>query len=423
MQLFAGLIEAAVAEITGRQTDYFSRFAVDIPPFDELIEKCLQQPAYSRCSEIECLKAIKTGMTLLQKYGVSVRERAAPQDAISQVLIESLMDAHSAARGDISLSPRKAARCASDSGSEHCTVNDTKEGISYVLQGRPGRALLLVSSTGVPLAAWAHLLEDPAINRRCLVVQSRSGPILEGGTPHRSCLWDDAADIKSALRELEVGELDVLGWCDGARVALEVARSLPEQVGSLMLLAPTFRGTVDGKTYPTPFEDNLFALSAMLGKDSEYDSYLLRSASQPSPVNLDDLKDNPQKRANAVLRLPPLVHIKKILMPLSTVEHFHNYVYRMTRDNVYDARAAVAEIRCPILLVTGTHDAAVNTQAARDVLMQSGRDVVSVTVSGAGHHIHLLQYPYLSYALRRFLTGGRPDNLARLSVERLAGLQ
>jgi pimeloyl-ACP methyl ester carboxylesterase len=423
-EIFEELIEEAVAEITGRRSDYFSRYPVDIPALDYLVDECLKRQGFSRYSEIECLKAIKTGMTLLEKRGVPVRESSAPQDAISKLLIDSVLDAYSAARGDIPLSPiSKPVQSTSDSVSESYTVNYTRNGICHVLPRQSGRVLLLVSSTGVPLAAWAHLLEDRHLNRRCMVVQSRCGPLLEGGTPHRSCLWDDVSDIKSALRELEVGDIDLLGWCDGSRVAIELARSMPSQIGSLILLAPTFHGTVDGKQYPSPFEDSLFALSALLGQDSSYDRYLLKSVSQPLLVNLDELKDNTQKRANAVLRLPPHTHIENILMPLSTVEYFRNYVYRLTRDDGYDARAAVAEIACPILMVNGTHDTAVNTQAARDVLTQSGRDVLSVTVSGAGHHIHLLQYRYLSYALRCFLSGGSPANAARLCVERLAGVE
>jgi pimeloyl-ACP methyl ester carboxylesterase len=194
---------------------------------------------------------------------------------------------------------------------------------------------------------------------------------------------------------------------------------MPDRVSSLMLLAPTFHGAVDTKEYLSPFEDNLADVYRVLNKDPLLGRYLLDSLTRVPVGYLARLKHNPEKRANTILRLPPHAHTAKLFLPLSTVEYFRKYIDRVSSDEAYDLHKAIPEIRCPILLVTGTHDAAINTQAARDLLAHGGRDVLQVTVLGAGHHIHLLQYSYFRYVLNCFHSRIIPATTARLNVQRL----
>jgi len=70
-------------------------------------------------------------------------------------------------------------------------------------------------------------------------------------------------------------------------------------------------------------------------------------------------REDPQKRADSILRLPPYAHAKALFIPLSSIEYFRNYMERVLDEEVYEAAAVLREVRCPIPLVTGTHDAAV----------------------------------------------------------------
>jgi pimeloyl-ACP methyl ester carboxylesterase len=197
---------------------------------------------------------------------------------------------------------------------------------------------------------------------------------------------------------------------------------MSERVSSLTLVSPTFHGAVDPETYPSPFEDSLPAVYHLLDLDPARGHYMLRCLTQVTlATNLDSYREDSERRAGAVLRLPPREFAKDLFLPLSTVENFTNYMHRISADESYNLREAIGDIRCPILLLTGTHDAAINTKASRDILEEFGRDVIHATVLGAGHHIHLLQYSYFKYALECFLLHDSIERTARLKIDRLAG--
>jgi pimeloyl-ACP methyl ester carboxylesterase len=135
---------------------------------------------------------------------------------------------------------------------------------------------------------------------------------------------------------------------------------------------------------------------------------------------LEPLPDDPHKRADVVLHLPPHSLVDDIQRPFSTVDDLRTYMGRMLSDCSYDVRPVISALGCPILLLTGTHDAAINTAAAADVLSDYGQNVLHVRASGAGHHVQFLQYPHLRYLLDRFLSGSTPTDTARLQTTWLA---
>ena len=92
---------------------------------------------------------------------------------------------------------------------------------------------------------------------------------------------------------------------------------------------------------------------------------------------------------------------------------------RAASDGAYPIKQALAEVLCPVVMLTGTHDAVVNTRAARDILASHGKNVLQVVSLGAGHHVHLLQYSYFRYVLDCFLSRVEPKRTMRLHVERL----
>ena len=121
---------------------------------------------------------------------------------------------------------------------------------------------------------------------------------------------------------------------------------------------------------------------------------MLSTSSSSSPARL---RRDTKGRVESVLRLPPQGCLSVVFAPFYSIDSLKHYVERIMDDGVYDIGAALREIRCPIVLLTGTNDAAVNTQLARDLLATYGRDVRQATLSGAGHHIQVLQYGYFRY--------------------------
>jgi pimeloyl-ACP methyl ester carboxylesterase len=417
---FAALVEAATKEITGRYPDYFSHFGIEVQSIAELARTFRQLPAFQQFCMAELELALVRGLQVFDSLHVPINFPSAECDDISLALLESVLDAYAAVRGSIALIPPPGETgTPPELPDERCTIEETACGVRYALSKGSGPPLLIISTTGAPLRIWSTLFHDPDLSRPCLSIQSRAGSFLEGGTPNNSSLLQDVADIRQVLLAKDLDQVDVVAWCNGARAAIALAREEPRRVASLMLLSPTFYSTMDADKYPSPFEDQLVSAYGIVESDEEAGRNLINSFTELEVTEPGQLPRSPEKRVYSVLRLPPYARVKDLLIPLSSIEYFKNYIDRVLGDETYDVRLALPEVRCPIVLVVGTHDAAINTQLARDLLTAHGRDVVQVTLFGAGHHIHLLQYVYFRYLIDHLGTGVPSVRTARLSVERL----
>lgn len=419
---FESLLRNALTEITGRHPEYFSHRTLDVPPLERLAQDFGRHSLLADLAADEIIQVMRDGLEYFSRQGVPVRRDCERTDQISSLLIRSALDAYAAVRGRIplELSPSRELGTA-DVLCGRYRLEKMPESAPYMLGRGSGNTLLVISAIGLPLKLWLRLLDDRNLDRRCLIVQGRDGLLVEGGMPQPSSVWQDADGIKAAIYNEQLRKLDILAWCSGARTAVEIARTLPQHVASLTLLAPTFHGSDEVASYVSPFEDTLPNVHRMLSQDPERGRLFLQSVVQSAPAwDLSALKHEPEKCVKAVLSLPPRAFSRELALPLSTVQDFTNYMERAAADKPYDVSSALAEVRCPITLITGTHDAVTNTHAARDLLARSAKNVTHATVLGAGHHIHLLQYGYFRYVLECALEHTAPLKTLRLHVERLA---
>lgn len=419
--VFRELIRSAVQEICARSPSYFSHCEVDAPPFCTLIEMFRTVPSCQPFTNAELELAIVRGLQTLDDFGVATNLGCRKSDRISMLLLRSIADAYAASSAWRTLVPRPMqSESFVELFSRSYALAETRKRTFYTRATREGRTLLLVSATGVPLSVWGNLLFDDEINRHCVVVQSRAGPLMEGGTVRTSTITADAEDICDVLESDGSDVLDIVAWCNGARTAIAVAGALPHRVSSLTLISPTFHGSVDATRYPSPFEETLPLMYELMQQDpARADDLIGRLTS----ADLDEravLLADAAKRADAVLQMPPKHFVRDLLLPLASPESFGNYLARVSSDNAYDMQHAVTQIRCRTTLITGTHDTAVNCDAAREVLTKCGREVVHVVVEGGGHHMQLLQYSYLGYVLRSVLEDAPPMEMCRLAISSCA---
>lgn len=421
-ELFDGLLRNALTEITGRHPEYFSHRTLDVPPLERLAQEYGRHPLLADSDADEIIEVACNGLKYFAERGVPIRRDCERTDQISSLLIRSALDAHVAACGKISLKASEPGELTTaDVLCGRYRLEKTDKDARYVLARGAGDTLLVISAIGLPLKLWLRLLDDRDLGRRCVVVQGRDGLLVEGGMPQPSSLWRDAEDIKEAVRNEGLQSLDILAWCSGARTAVEIARTLPQHVASMTLVAPTFHGCDEVANYVSPFEDTLPNVHKMLAQDPQRGRVFLQSVVQSAPSwDLSALKHETEKCVKAVLNLPPQAFARELALPLCTVQDFTNYMQRAAIDKSYDIGSALAEVRCPITLITGTHDAVTNTLAARDLLVRCARNVTHVTVLGAGHHIHLLQYGYFRYVLDCALERTTPLRTLRLHVEQWA---
>jgi pimeloyl-ACP methyl ester carboxylesterase len=173
------------------------------------------------------------------------------------------------------------------------------------------------------------------------------------------------------------------------------------------------------QSYPSPFEDGLHDQFAVMISEPSPASFLVGGLVD-APVADAALKLRcPRRRADAVLRLPPLDLLRDLLSPLRDAASFRNYMNRIVADERYDIGQALSRIRAPIMMVVGSHDAVINTSSSRTVMKTYGRNVTQATLQGAGHHSHIMQYTYFRNILETFCAGLPLPDTARLGFEKL----
>jgi len=420
---FARLIEQATQEISGRFPHYFSQFEIELPQIGALARSTKDLPAFKDFSTAELELALVRGAQVLDDLHIRVNLGSTTSDEISMVVVHSILDAYAAVCGSIDLGASLAGRSPSIAPVPGLySVGETLSGVPFAFAAGKGRPLVILSNPGVPLGIWANLINDMRFRRPWVIVASRAGSLAEGGMPNPSSLSQDVEDVRNVLLWNNLNHFDVMAWGHGARVAVALARELPNRVNSVLLVSPSFYGARSAEQYPSPFEDFLAEAYGIVRQDAASGWALVEPLAETGKwsTRAGSLPHDPRRRAESVLRLPPQACLKAVFAPFSRVEYFRHYVERMLADATYDVGAALRQLRCPIVLLTGTNDAAVNTLLARDLLAAYGHDVLHATLLGAGHHIQVLQYEYLRYTLDCMARESEPESTARLRVERLA---
>jgi pimeloyl-ACP methyl ester carboxylesterase len=96
--------------------------------------------------------------------------------------------------------------------------------------------LLLANAVGADLTLWRHALVDLVRERTCLTWDHRG--LFESGAPAAGRVEPaaHAEDAEAVLDDNDVDRCVVLGWSNGARIALEIAARQPERVAAAVLV-------------------------------------------------------------------------------------------------------------------------------------------------------------------------------------------
>ena len=283
----------------------------------------------------------------------------------------------------------------------------TATGKKYVIRRRGEQPLVLVNALGIPLKIWNRLLADPSDQFRIIVVENRCGDLFSGGMNSDVPLMQHAEDIAEVFASEHLDGVHILGWCNGGRIAIELANRCRSNVRSLTLLSPTLRSAGQKSQPGSLFEDRLEQIFTTVKKTPALAAPLVNMISRFSqPPDWDALASDASARAKALFALPALEIASAFLIPMSTPFFLLNYAKRTAADEAYPTKETVhslAQSDLPALLITGSHDSMVSNRETCAVLESAGLNGIHVEVSGAGHYIQDLQYPYLSWLLKSFI--------------------
>jgi pimeloyl-ACP methyl ester carboxylesterase len=210
----------------------------------------------------------------------------------------------------------------------------------------------------------------------------------------------------------------VLGWCNGARVAIDLTGRCPERISSLVLVAPTLRSkieTIEPKL--CPFEIGLHPVLEAVAARPDLAPLLAQTISQQAQSpDWKSLEGNPARRAEALFRLPPKDLAPGLMAPLGRGDSLHTLARQVPSDEAYPIVDALAQVQTPIMLILGRHDQIVSNAFTLALMRRAKQPVAEAVIEGAGHYIHDLQYPYFQLALSAFVDGRDLPAAARVTL-------
>jgi pimeloyl-ACP methyl ester carboxylesterase len=415
--LIKDLIKDSLDEVRRREPTYFERFGFSIPSsYIPPTTGC-----HAPCGVTRTVEHAVAALADLSHTSRSMQHPAAT-DPVAALLLDSAFDALSAADGAIELRPAPKQKMSLSDLLAHCYTRHTaSSGRAYFVRNAGTTPLLLVSALGVPLSMWSLLLGDDSHDLKIIVCESRCGDVLAGGMRSDASLTQHSEDLKQVLDEAEIEKTHVLAWCNGGRIAVDLAARWPTRVLSLTLHGTTMKGITGIPNGRSPFEDSLQQIfNNVLANPALGKPLVSMIAGFSKLPDWDSLQQDGVKRAAAFLPLPAREHSTDLLAPMSTAEGLSNYARRTAADEAHPLAESLRTIRSdriPVMAILGEQDAVVNNDCIRFAIRAYAGDVTEVVVRGAGHYSHDLQYRYFRWALTNFVTNLHlPAAPARLLV-------
>jgi pimeloyl-ACP methyl ester carboxylesterase len=411
-------LDSALEEIQRRVPDYLARFPLCFTTPDGYYHKFASYYPETAATSALFFAKFDEGVEHVSRRGARVEKNSSIDDPIAGMLSEAIVDAIGLEDIDAPAgSPAREFRCCFEQSYDQ---GRTEDGRRYFIRKRGGTVLLLITALGIPLYVWSRFLLDPDHEFRIMLVEARSSDILLGGMVEQSSIGDDGADIADIISNLGLTELDVVAWCNGAKIALELLNGGGAKIRSLTLISPSLSGPCDARSDQSAYEYGLRQVVTAVCRKPDMASLIARGLDQLSqPVDWDGVSGRGHDRAQVLFNLPAQDYAAALKCPFSSIDSLRKYVRRGQDDYEYPTAQRLRNTGVPCLLVTGAWDQVVNNRFVAGVISGCGGPVTHAIIRGAGHYTFDLQYPYFKSILTEFIECRAPKARVRVEIKNL----
>lgn len=423
--IFYKLLDNTLAEVCRREPAYTSSFPITVS-HEGMVSAYVQHPLCSKLSAGAVEQSLVEGLAYVAKEWVTAKEASTGADPIAQFLCDSIIDAFSADQGLVALQPHNGTkRSMADVLTQQFSKRQTPQGVSYYVRNGGSRPLLLINATGAPIAVWNQFFADTTHNFKIILPQRRGSDLFRGGLQQHVDIKTDSADLSSILDAESFEQVDILAWCNGGRVAIDLANSRVHQISSLVLLAPMLKGIQGVAASPSNFERDLQPLLDAVSKESSLAPFVSQViANQPTSPDWRRWTNAPTSRAQALFAMPAKDHFDAMTAMLTDPQSLINIAHRVASDESYPMNQALGKLKTRTMVILGSDDNIVSNELASSAMKQMCyTSICHVVLKGSGHYIHDLQYHYLRWFLTQFLEKHQtPQLTARIQVQALGSL-
>jgi len=417
MSVNAGpMLRHALLEIELRMPDYIARFPLLFANPDQYYQKHLS--GYPGTDESLSSFAAKfdAGLEHLRRRGARIETRPRPCDAVADMLAETMADAVGPGRLPIPEIPASLDFCSRFKFLYREVRTDAAR--RYFIRKGGRIPLLLISALGIPVHVWSRLLLDDTHDFRIVLVETRSWDLLRGGMKDTGSIEQDCADIAEVIAREDLRSVNVLAWCNGAKIALELAGAAAGAVRSLTFVSPSFSAARPAPGGETKYESGLRQIITAAARNPAMAQLIARGFEQLSqPVDWDSLSGRVQDRARILFGLPAREHAPALTRPFADLDSLRRYSQRGCRDYLYPSGERLDDVGVPCLVVSGDSDHVVSSGPVKALMGSCRSPVTYALIVGAGHYAFDLQYPYFRSILVDFTKGLTPASRVRVRVE------
>ena len=417
---FYELLDNTVAEVCRREPAYTSSFPMTVS-YQGLLSAYAQQPLCSELPVGAVEHALHEGMDYLAGKWKKVKQADTETDPMTRFLCDCTIDAVCADHGLLALQPHNGiSGSVADVLAHHYSKRQTETGVGYYVRNVGSRPLLLINATGAPISVWYQFLADPAHDFKIILPQRRGSDLFRGGLQQHVDIKTDSNDLGSVLDAERLEHINVLTWCNGARVGIDFANSRVRQISSMVLLGPMLKGIQGVPASPSNFERDLQPLLDAVKKESSLAPFMAQViAKQPTSPDWSRWTNSPCNRAQALFAMPAKDHAGAMIAMLTDPQSFINIACRVTSDENYPMDQAMEKLRARTMVIMGSDDAIVSNELVSSAMKKLCRtSITKVVLRGSGHYIHDLQYHYFRWLMNEFLGNHQsPRSTARIEVE------
>lgn len=408
-----------MAEVSRREPTYTSLFPITIPD-EGAVSAYAQQCVCDKLPRETVENALNEGLVYLTKGWAKASGSDALEDPMVHFLCDCVVDALCADQGLLALPPQNDLKPSIDEViAQEYSKRTTAGGMSYYVRQKGTHPLLLINATGTKIHIWKQFLADPGHDFKIILPRRRNTDLFSGGVQQHLDIETESADLVSILDAESLDKVDVLAWCNGARIGIDLTNRCAHQISSMVLLGPMLKGVRGISPSPSNFERDLQPLLDAVSKESSLAPFVSKTiAKQPQSPDWGRIKA-PAARAQALFAMPAKDHANGMIANLTDPHSFLNIARRVASDESYPMDRALQNLKTRTMVIQGSDDNIVSNELVVSAMKQlCETSVLKVVVKGSGHYIQDLQYHYFRWLLNEFLVNDQlPQRTARISVE------
>lgn len=417
--IFYKLLDNTMDEVCRREPTYASSFPITVS-HEGMVSAYAQHPLTSKLPQGAVEQALTEGLAYVGKSWAKANHASSGTDPIAGFLCDCIVDAFCADQGLFALQPHSGLRASIvDVLAHQYSKRQTPKGVCYYVRNGGSRPLLLINATGAPIAVWGQFLADATHDFKIILPHRRGSDLFRGGLQQHVEIRTDSTDLASILDAESLQQADILGWCNGGRVAIDLATCRPHQISSMVLLGPMLKGVQGITARPSNFERDLQPLLDAVSMESSLAPFLSQViAKQPSSPDWSRWTNAPASRAQALFAMPAKEHADAMIAMLTDPQSFINIARRVASDESYPMNNALRNLLARTMVIIGSDDTIVSNLLVLSAMKQLCHNPIStVMLKGSGHYIHDLQYHYFRWLLNEFLENHLvPPGTARITV-------